>query len=180
MESTVFLLYNLKTILLCSRGNFVSICFNSSSTNLGISTSRWKNIYAERFVGLATTAAYADLAENYVADAVYDFGTVLEFGGQNEVTLGTNETTRVAGVVSQNPAYLMNSNCIGEYVIPVALQGRVPCRVKGSVRKGDMLVSAGNGVAKASQTPQMGSVIGKALEDFDGTEGIIEVVVGRL
>jgi hypothetical protein len=149
-------------------------------TNLGIPTSRWKNVYSERFIGLATTAAYADLAENYVADAAYEFGTVLEFGGEYEVTLGTDETTRVAGVVSQNPAYLMNSDCTGKYVTPIALQGRVPCRVKGTVRKGDMLVSAGTGVAKACQTPQMGSVIGKALEDFNGNEGIIEVVVGRL
>ena len=149
-------------------------------TNLGISTSRWKNVYSERFVGVSTTAQYADLAENYVADAVYEFGTVLEFGGEYEVTLGTDATIRVAGVVSQNPAYLMNSDCTGKYVTPIALQGRVPCRVNGSVRKGDMLVSAGNGFAKACQTPQMGSVIGKALEDFDGNNGIIEVVVGRL
>lgn len=149
-------------------------------TNLGISTSRWKNVYAERFIGVSTTAQYADLAENYTADVEYVFGTVLEFGGEYEVTLASDQSTRIAGVVSHNPAYLMNSDCRGKYVIPVALQGRVPCRVTGVIRKGDMLISVGNGYATASNNPQMGSVIGKALEDFDGNEGIIEVVVGRL
>jgi hypothetical protein len=74
----------------------------------------------------------------------------------------------------------MNSLIEGEHVIELALQGRVPCRVTGVVRKGDMMVSAGNGMARAEENPKMGSVIGKALEDFDGPEGIIEVVVGRV
>ncbi len=62
----------------------------------------------------------------------------------------------------------------------VALLGRVPCRVVGKVTKGDMLVAAGNGAARAEADPKMGQVIGKALESFDGTEGVIEVVVGRM
>jgi len=130
--------------------------------------------------GVATTAQYADLAENYVSDAAYQPGTVVEFGGQFEVTIGTPNTTRVAGVVSSNPAYLMNSHCQGEHLAAVALQGRVPCRVTGPVTKGDMMVSAGNGAAQASSAPVMGSVIGKALENFDGDAGVIEIVVGRL
>jgi hypothetical protein len=74
----------------------------------------------------------------------------------------------------------MNTGLEGEFVIPVALQGRVPCHVVGTVRKGDMMVSAGNGQARAEAAPVMGSVIGKALEDFDGGVGTIEIVVGRL
>jgi hypothetical protein len=74
----------------------------------------------------------------------------------------------------------MNSNCQGTYVAAVALQGRTPCKVKGPIRKGDMLISGENGFARTTQTPQIGTVIGKALGDFDGTEGVIEVAVGRL
>ena len=74
----------------------------------------------------------------------------------------------------------MNSTLQGKNVVAIALQGRVPCKVRGSVSKGDMLVSAGHGYAKAALDPKLGTVIGKALQDFEGTEGIIEVVVGRL
>jgi hypothetical protein len=74
----------------------------------------------------------------------------------------------------------MNSECEGEYVVAIAIQGRTPCKVKGKIYKGDMLISAGDGFAKATDTPQFGSIIGKALEDFDGLEGIIEVFVGRI
>jgi len=72
----------------------------------------------------------------------------------------------------------MNSDL--ENGVAIALTGRVPVKVMGTIRKGDMLVAAGEGYAKAEANPRMGSVIGKALEDFNGTNGIIEVVVGRL
>jgi hypothetical protein len=74
----------------------------------------------------------------------------------------------------------MNSTQEGDNVAPVALQGRVPCRVVGQVRKGDLMVSAGNGAAMANNNAAVGTVIGKALANFDGVEGIIEVVVGRV
>jgi hypothetical protein len=74
----------------------------------------------------------------------------------------------------------MNSGSDHEYSTIVALAGRVPTRVIGTVRKGDMMVSGGNGHAQASNQPVMGSIIGKALEDFDGDTGIIEVVIGKL
>jgi hypothetical protein len=74
----------------------------------------------------------------------------------------------------------MNADCQGEFVVPLALQGRVPCNVLGPVAKGDMMVSAGNGFARAENSPKIGAVIGKALEDFTGESGVIEVVVGRL
>lgn len=132
------------------------------------------------FRGTATSAQYADLAENYVADQNYESGTVLEIGGKYEVTLAQNNTNKIAGVVSSNPAYLMNSACNGEYVVAVALQGRVPCKVIGKVQKGDFLISAGNGYAKAEIEPKIGTVIGKSLENFDGEIGVIEVLVGRI
>jgi hypothetical protein len=129
----------------------------------------------------ATTAQYADLAENYAADADYAPGTVLEFGGSNEVTVSnTAGSATVAGVVTTNPAYLMNSHLQADHVAGIALMGRVPVKVIGAVRKGQMMVSAGNGHAMACTTPTLGSVIGKALEDFNGESGTIEVVVGRL
>jgi len=130
------------------------------------------------FSGTATQAQYADLAEKYASDADIEPGTVVEFGGDAEITTSTEDGSRkVAGVISTDPAYMMNSGADGQYV---ALTGRVPCKVTGAVSKGDMMVSAGNGMARAEADPKLGSVIGKALEDFDGGEGVIEVVVGRM
>jgi len=131
------------------------------------------------FVGVATSAQYADLAENYAADAKYAPGTVVSFGGEAEVTSSTDADTRVAGVVSTNPAYTMNSDLVADHVVTVAFTGRVPCKVTGTVRKGDLMVSAGNGLARAEANPAAGTIIGKALADHDGAEGVIEVVVGR-
>jgi len=151
-----------------------------NTCNIGLPGQRFNTIYGVVFDGTSTTALYADLAENYVSDVVYEPGTVLEFGGEFEVTLAEDSTTRVAGVVTTNPAYLMNKGCEGECVVAIALQGRVPCKVRGEISKGDMLISAGNGFARKTTSPQMGTIIGKALENFSGIEGIIEVAVGRL
>ena len=137
------------------------------------------NILGQTFSGTSTTARYADLAENYVADFDYVPGTVIEFGGQFEVTqCNTDMSSAVAGIVSENPAYLMNSGQQGTHIVAVALQGRVPCKVIGPIRKGNMIVSAGNGLARAEKRPEVGTVIGKSLEDFDGGQGTIEIVVG--
>jgi hypothetical protein len=73
----------------------------------------------------------------------------------------------------------MNQGLDTEFAVSIALTGRVPCFVIGPVKKGDLMVAAGLGRARAEADPKVGSVIGKALEDFDGTEGTIEVVVGR-
>ncbi len=131
--------------------------------------------------GTAQYANYADLAENYLGDADYPLGTVLEFGGDQEITQSTQDMSqRIAGVVSDKPAVLMNHSLKGDFVLPLALQGRVPCRVTGIVSKGDMMVSNGDGTARAESAPAIGSIIGKALENFSGETGIIEVVVGRV
>jgi hypothetical protein len=156
-------------------GNIVPSANLVATNNLGSDTHWWNNFY-----GVSTQARYADLAENYQADTQYEPGTVLAFGGLAEVTVAEDGTRRVAGVVSTNPAHLMNTGLRGENVVPVALQGRTPCKVRGKIHKGDMLVSAGSGYARPENTPQIGTVIGKALVDFDGVEGVIEVVVGRM
>lgn len=146
----------------------------SNTYSIGSSTLWYSSLW-----GLAVNAQYADLAEKYSADAVYEPGTVLEFGGVHEVTVcNTVMSTRVAGVVSTDPAYLMNHQIAGDTVVDLALTGRVPTRVVGPVKKGDLMVSAGNGRAQAEADPRVGTVIGKALEDFGAGEGIIEVVVG--
>jgi hypothetical protein len=143
--------------------------------NIGTSSTYFNTVFAK-----ATSAQYADLAENYVADAEYAPGTVVVFGGDAEVTIAdASNDTRVAGVVSTQPSYLMNSTQEGEFVVAVALTGRVPCQVTGTVRKGDLMVSAGNGTAMANNEARSGTIIGKALENFDGDTGTIEVVVGR-
>ena len=129
--------------------------------------------------GASLQATYADLAEVYISDGEYEPGTVLEFGGTHEVTLAADETRAVAGVVTTNPAYVMNSNCRGEHTAVVALIGRVPCKVRGIVRKGDLLCSGGGGYARPTREPRVGTIVGKALEDYNGTGGVIEIVVGR-
>jgi hypothetical protein len=129
--------------------------------------------------GSRLQSTYADLAEYYEADNNYLPGTVLMFGGDKEVTIADSGTNKVAGVVSTNPAYVMNTTCPG-LLTAIALQGRVPCKVQGNISKGDMLISGGNGFAVSTSFPLIGTVIGKALEDFSGVDGVIEVAVGRI
>jgi hypothetical protein len=149
----------------------------NGTINLGkATTGRWATVYATN-----TSIQNADLAEMYLADSPIAPATVVSFGGREEVTISNVDMdTRVAGIISTNPAHTMNSMLEGDHPVAVGLQGRVPCRVVGPVRKGDMMVSNGDGKARAEENPKYGSVIGKALEDFDGPEGIIEVVVGRV
>lgn len=144
--------------------------------NIGSSSKYFNTVYAQ-----ATTALYADLAECYAADADYSPGTVVMFGGTAEVTLCNQDASaRIAGVVSTNPAYKMNSGLESQHVATVALVGRVPVRVVGPVCAGDMLVSAGYGRARAESNPAMGTVIGKAVRNSTGDSDTVEVVVGRL
>jgi hypothetical protein len=147
--------------------------------NVG-SVSSWFNT----FFGVSTQAKYADLAENYQADAQYVPGTVLVFGGAREVTTTDQDhNTAVAGVVSTNPAHLMNGQLTGPGVVALGLTGRLPCRVQGPVAKGDVLVTSTTpGVAQRIDNAKFlpGCVVGKALESIN-TNNIqtIEVVVGR-
>ena len=141
------------------------------------------NVTASYFVGTATEALYADLAEKYVADAHYEPGTVMVIGGDKEVTASNSYMDpTVSGIVSTNPAFLMNKDLTAEHVVDLALTGRVPCKVHGIINRGDMIVS-GNiaGVGTSCTDPKFGTVVGKALENYNSKEvGIIEVIAGRL
>jgi hypothetical protein len=165
--------------LTVNSANNVTAIVNGGTTgtgNIGSSSSTFNTVFAK-----ATTAQYADLAECYAADAEYAPGTVVDFGGDAEITLSPIDASpRVAGVISTNPAHLMNSHLEAEFVAAVALVGRVPTLVQGTVMKGDAMVSAGNGRARAENDPKISTVIGKALENFIGDEGIIEIVVGKI
>lgn len=147
--------------------------------NLGSTTAWWNTLY-----GVSTQAKYADLAENYQADAQYVPGTVLVFGGAREVTTTDRDhDTAVAGIVSTNPAHLMNGMLVGDNVVALGLTGRLPCRVQGPVAKGDVLVTSTTpGAAQKIDNSRFlpGCVVGKALESIN-TNNIetIEVVVGR-
>ena len=138
------------------------------------------NAYTQVLNATATSARYADLAERYEADDVYDVGTVLVIGGEKEVTVTTRYAdTRVAGIVSKNPAYMMNSEAGSDETHPyIALKGRVPCKVVGTIKKGDLLVTSDQpGYAALAEGTYAGSVIGKALESHSEGFGIIEVLV---
>jgi hypothetical protein len=151
---------------------------SNNAVNIG-SSSAWFGT----FFGISSQSKYADLAENYVSDAVYEPATVVVFGGEHEVTISKeSHSTAVAGVVSTNPAYLMNGTLQGDTVVSVALTGRVPCRVQGPVRKGDVLVASSiPGVAqRIGMNWQPGCILGKALGSVDTNDiKLIEIVVGK-
>ena len=134
------------------------------------------NFSAGTITAVATTARYADLAEKYATDADIEPGTVVCFGGEAEITVcGHDSDHRVAGVISTDPAYMMNSDAEGQYV---ALAGRVPCKVTGPVAKGDLMVTSSvAGHAKADNGAGAGRIIGKAIESSEGGEAVIEVLV---
>ena len=135
------------------------------------------------FTGTATQAQYADLAENYEADADYEPGTVLVIGGESEVTISDEVGNyKVVGVVSTDPAHLMNNNCEGDHVVAVALRGRIPCKVTGNVKKGDVLIASNiPGHAMVAAEPHNLSplqIIGRALANKnEAAEGIVEIIV---
>ena len=132
------------------------------------------SITANIFNGTATAARYADLAEKYLADQEYEVGTVVMVGGEKEVTTA-DVNTRAIGVVSANPAYMMNSELQGGTYI--ALKGRVPCKVYGSVRKGDRLVAGPRGAAIAAHG-NYANVFAVALESTGSDSiSVIEALV---
>lgn len=137
--------------------------------------------YWELGSGARFQATYADLAERYAADNKYEPGTVLVIGGEKEVTTTTRHgDTARAGIVSTEPAYTLNAKAGKDSTHPyIALAGRVPCKVYGSVKKGDMLVTSTKpGFAeRAHANDNPNAVLARALEDFEGLEGVIEVMV---
>ena len=149
---------------------------------LGSTSYRYANVWATTFRGTAITASYADLAERFSADQVYSPGTVVELGGVNEITAAAQDLSdAVFGVISTHAGFMMNEGAGSDATHPaVALQGRVPVRVIGTVRKGDRLVSAGAGLARAANKTEITAfnVIGRSLETKTTTaEGTIEAIV---
>ena len=147
----------------------------NGTINIGSAVNKFATIY-----GVSTSAQYADLAENYIADAVYEPGTVVVFGGDAEITVTAEfADTRVAGAISTNPAYLMNSEAGG---LAVALRGRVPCKVVGPVTKGDLLVTSttpGHAQSVGNDKQYGPAVFAKSLDTdlADGEKTITAVIL---
>jgi hypothetical protein len=132
--------------------------------------------------GNQINANYADVAERFAADEIYEAGTVVELGGSAEITRSVEELSeKVFGVISTQAAYLMNSNAGTDLTHPpIAMTGRVPVKVVGSISKGDRLVAAGNGLARAAHPGEATAfnVIGRALEaKTDTGAGVVEAIV---
>ena len=151
----------------------------NNTRNLGTSGLKFATVFATTFNGTSTAAQYADVAENFSADASYSPGTVVALGGAEEITRVNEEMSdEVYCVISEKPAYLMNA--AHETGLPVAVTGRVPVKVTGKVNKGDRLVSAGNGLARKAQAGEATSfnVIGRAIESkISEGEGSVEAFV---
>jgi len=154
------------------------------SVNVGGTPTTALTIYGANgtVAGNQVNANYADVAERFAADEVYEAGTVVELGGINEITRVTSDLSdKVFGVISTRAAYLMNSSAGNDETHPpVAMTGRVPVKVIGQVNKGDRLVSAGNGFARAAQTGEATAfnVIGRSLTAKSDTgEGTVEAIV---
>jgi hypothetical protein len=146
-----------------------------------VTISSYANMRCDTLTGTATVAQYSDLAERYESDQMYTAGTVVCFGGNAEITQSTElYDSKVAGVISTNPAHLMNAQAGTNETHPaVALTGRVPCKVMGTVRKGDLMVtSAQPGVAMSADERVPGTIIGKAIQNYtDSGIGVIEILV---
>jgi hypothetical protein len=145
--------------------------------NIGTSSGYFNTIFAK-----ATSAEYADLAERFEADTTYPPGTVVMLGGAKEITAAMEDATdEVFGVISTRPAYTMNGAAGDDATHPpIAMTGRVPVRVIGKVRKGDRLVSAGNGLARSASRNEWTAynVIGRAIRDkLTEDEGTVEAIV---
>ena len=166
--------------LAVSGGTMTGDILVSGTVNFGSSGNRITTVFATTFNGTSTAAQYADLAENFRADTAYAPGTIVALGGAEEITAVNDELSdQVFGVVSSQPAYLMNSAQAGGS--PVAVAGRVPVRVIGMVNKGDRLVSAGNGLARAANADESitaFNVLGRAIDSKSTMEeGTVEAFV---
>ena len=179
---------NVKTVTMPSESDTLSSVLARSNTadtdilpdatannrNLGSSGAKWNTVYATTFEGTATKALYADLAEKYLADENYSIGTVIAVGGSAEVTAATTDTAHsVLGVVSAQPAFMMNEGLEGGTY--VALKGRVLVQVSGLVKKGDRLAAGTEaGIASVNNSRDAWS-FAIALED--SKHGVVEAVI---
>lgn len=171
--TATFTTANISTVLQPTTNNTIDI---------GTSSFKFANVHATSFVGTSVQAQYADLAERFEADQPYPAGTVVELGGIKEIRAAIQELSEaVFGVISTKAAFLMNGTAGTDETHPaVAVNGRVPVRVVGRVAKGDRLVSAGNGLARAANRDEITAfnVIGRALADkTTDDEGTVEAIV---
>lgn len=165
---------NVSAITVTNTGTALVNGAASGTGNIGSSGATFNTVFAR-----ATTAQYADLAEKYESDAEYVPGSVVIFGGDKEITVTSQVSDeRVAGVVSTDPAYLMNSAGPG---LPVALRGKVPVRVVGPVTKGDSLTTStipGVAISVGRSRDHAQAVFAKALETHTGDkEKVIQAVI---
>lgn len=152
--------------------------FNTNASGVGNIGSRLN--YYNRVFSNSASMLSSTVTENFVTDALYPPGTVLSIGGLEELTVSaTDADTKVAGIVGYHPAITLNADLIGSFIAPVVMSGRANCSVQGNVSRGDCLVSAGTGLARAEANPAPGTIIGKALQSFTGTTGTIEIIVGQ-
>jgi len=175
-------------------GGYANIAGNITSLNINSTVGTYSgnvnagnfyttgNVSGAYFNGIAINSWYADIAERFASDQVYAPGTVVSLGGIEEITMAAEDLSdSVFGVISTKPAHLMNSYAGDDQTHPaVAISGRVPVNVIGPVRKGDRLVSAGNGLARAGKKSEINqfNVIGRALEDkLDNGQGQVLAVV---
>jgi hypothetical protein len=166
--------------IICSSIETLTLTTGGNTTG-GTITGRWTLSGTSPNESRLQATYSADLAEYYEGDKEYEVGTVLVFGGDKEVTISDIELdTRIAGVVSNTAAFVMYDACPG-YKNLVALQGRVPCKVVGKIKKGDLLVTSNiMGAATTCTDPKVGTIVGKAIENYDSDEvGVIEIAVGR-
>lgn len=158
----------------------VSSLYRSGNTGAAANTVAVRNssadLYANVFQGVASSADYADLAEKYLPDADYLPGTVMVVGGEKEVT-ASKYGDKAIGVISENPAYMMNKGLEGG--VYVALKGRVPVKVTGPIKKGQHLVPAKNGSATASRPNENDHLVFAIALETNAEEGekLVEAVI---
>jgi hypothetical protein len=178
-------------VIAVGAGNYITVAADSVAVDATTTATASKvvardasgDVYANIFSGTATSARYADLAERYEADAILEPGTVVCFGGSKEITACDHPNDHaVAGVVSTDPAYMMNSGAGNNDTHPyIALTGRVPVKVVGPVAKGDLLVASSvKGHAMANNGAKAGTIIGKAIGSIDSGEGVVEALINLM
>ncbi len=154
-----------------------TVITTGANTTAGTITGNWTLSAGSRL-----QATYADLAERFAADGVYEPGTVVQLGGEQEITAVQYELSEdVFGVISDTAAYLMNAGAGDDNTHPpVAMSGRVQVKVVGTVTKGQRLVSAGEGLARGAQNGEASAfnTIGRALENKTSDDvGFVEAIV---
>lgn len=155
---------------------------STGTSKIYVNSSFYYNANTNVLYVTASQAGYADIAERYESDDIYEHGTVLVIGGEKEVTMCFDHaSTAIAGIVSASPGYMLNADAGNDDTHPyIALKGKVLCKVHGNIKKGDLLVSSGEYPGYATKKKDVDSpnaVLGRALESLIGDVGMIQVKV---